>query len=135
MNSPIESVEALKPYIKGKIFCDLGCGDGEFLKEVSKYTTVTGIENDPKRFEECKSKGLNIVLGDHRHDIWPVANVYYSYPFWHDVPIMMFRIPSDAILIIGSDTDKFRQGDFPKELTSQKVIDFSPTWRIAIWHK
>jgi hypothetical protein len=48
---------------------------------------------------------------------------------------MMNRLPENAILIIASDTHKFEQGDFPKELESQKVIDFSPTWRIAIWHK
>jgi len=132
MNSPLASVKILKPYIEGKTFCDLGTGDGEFLKEVSKYAKVIGIEHIMANCTLVKEKGLPVIFGDHRLIEWPVADFYYSYPYYHDVSGMMFKTAKyGKTLIIGSEPHKFAH--FPPELSTQIINEELENWRIAIW--
>lgn len=132
MNSPIESVEILRPMIEGKTFCDLGTGDGEFLLAISKYSKAIGIEHIMVNRNECARKGLNVIFGDHRLIEWPEADFYYSYPYYHDVSGMMFKTAKyGKTLIIGSEPHKFAH--FPPELSSQTVLNPLENWRIAIW--
>ena len=35
--SPIEIPEILKYYVKDKVFCEIGCGEGDLLRIFAKY--------------------------------------------------------------------------------------------------
>jgi hypothetical protein len=131
MNSPKEIVEILRPMIEGKTVCDLGAGDGEFMVALSKYATVVGVEHITQNYELCLKKGLNVIMADHRTVVWPKADFYYSYPYFHDVSRMMEIC--HKTLIIGSEPHKFN--NFPPALSSQVVLDVLPDWRIAIWKR
>ena len=49
--SPIEIPELVKDYLKGKTFCEIGCGEGDLLREFAKYADkVYGVEHDSKFF-------------------------------------------------------------------------------------
>lgn len=62
--APMAVVEALRPYVKGKTYCELGTHDGDIMLEVSKYAkSVIGIEWGPIQYDSCISKGLNVILG------------------------------------------------------------------------
>ena len=45
--SPIEIPELVKDYLKGKTFCEIGCGEGDLLREFAKYADKAyGIEHN-----------------------------------------------------------------------------------------
>ena len=51
--SPIEIPELLKDYLKGKTFCEIGCGEGDLLREFAKYADKAyGIEHNSDYFNE-----------------------------------------------------------------------------------
>lgn len=60
--SPI-AVEAIKDLIKDKSVVDIGCGDGSFMKAMSKYAkSVSGIEIDAVLAGIAKKKGLSVKV-------------------------------------------------------------------------
>lgn len=68
--SPIEIPELVKEYIRGKKFCEIGCGDGDLLREFAKYShKAVGVEMNPDRFPqldilEAEVKNIKIYKGD-----------------------------------------------------------------------
>jgi hypothetical protein len=82
-STPNEIADLIKDIIQDKIVCDVGCGDGTFMKALSKYAkSVIGIEYDPKNYEMAQKKGLNVFFYDsffvplHTY-ITPPPDVYY----------------------------------------------------------
>ena len=50
--SPIEIPSLLKEYLKGKTFCEIGCGEGDLLREFAKYADKAyGIEHNSDYLE------------------------------------------------------------------------------------
>ncbi|MDC1524994.1 methionine biosynthesis protein MetW [Gammaproteobacteria bacterium] len=45
---------------------DFGCGDGSLLKSLSlaKATTGYGVENDPKKIQDCIANGISVIQQD-----------------------------------------------------------------------
>lgn len=68
--SPIEIPELVKEYVRGKKFCEVGCGDGDLLRHFAKYAhKAIGVEMNPDRFPqldilEADVKNIKIVKGD-----------------------------------------------------------------------
>ena len=76
--SPKIVVEMIKDIIRGKKVCELGCGEGDLLLEMSKYAReVLGVEKEHMWAEEAKNKGLKIIEGDFLEIPIPKADVYY----------------------------------------------------------
>lgn len=83
--SPIEIPELVKEYIRGKIFCEIGCAEGDLLRLFAKYAKeAIGIECKPRFFPklwELESEYFNvrIIQADALRMSIPKCEVYY---FW-----------------------------------------------------
>ncbi len=68
--SPIEIPELVKEYVRGKTFCEVGCGDGDLLRQFAKYAhKAIGVEMNPDRFPQLdilvnETNNIKIVKGD-----------------------------------------------------------------------
>jgi len=68
--SPIEIPELVKEYVRGKKFCEVGCGDGDLLRQFAKYAHKSfGVEMNPARFPQLdvlveETNNIKIVKGD-----------------------------------------------------------------------
>ncbi len=65
--TPKEVYPIIRECVKGKIFCDLGCGNGAILEAMKGVASaVTGIDTKPNMY----------LIGDFT-EILPEADVYY----------------------------------------------------------
>lgn len=68
--SPIEIPELVKEYVRGKTFCEIGCGDGDLLRQFAKYAhKAIGVEMNPARFPQLdvleeEVRNIKIIKGD-----------------------------------------------------------------------
>lgn len=63
--TPAASVEFIKDYIKDKIVYDFGCGDGSWMKSMSKYAKrVVGVEVNPVLAKFARKTGFEIIEDD-----------------------------------------------------------------------
>ena len=63
--SPLAVVEAIKPYIKNKIVCELGSAAGDISLEMAKYAKhVIGVEIDKEQVKISRKRGLYTIRGD-----------------------------------------------------------------------
>lgn len=77
-HTPLEVAEVIKDIIQDKTVCDVGCGDGLFMKELSKYAKdVFGIEQDEGLCELDAHDGLKVYNTDAFFEPLPPADVYY----------------------------------------------------------
>ena len=61
--SPLAIIEAIKPYIEGKVFCDLEVVAEDILKEAKKYAKeVKGFEVPSDMVEIAKQHGITNIL-------------------------------------------------------------------------
>lgn len=76
--SPYILAELAKPYITDKVFCDVGCAEGDQLALFSKYAKkIIGIELTAERGQAAIDRGFDVLIGDYRTIGLPVADVYY----------------------------------------------------------
>lgn len=77
-HTPLEVAEEIKDLIKDKVVCDVGCGDGLFMREMAKHAKeVFGIEQDEELCELATRNGLNVYHTDAFFEPLPKADVYY----------------------------------------------------------
>lgn len=77
-HTPLGVVEVIKDLIEGKIVCDVGCGTGEFMKELDKYALkVFGIEENEILCNSCANQGLSVYNTNAFFEPLPEADVYY----------------------------------------------------------
>lgn len=63
--SPLVVIEALRPYIEGKIVCEIGSALGDIALKMKKYAKyVFGIEIDEERVEYSKKRSLDTREGN-----------------------------------------------------------------------
>ena len=81
--SPIEIPELIRPYIEGKIFCEVGCAEGDLLELFAKYAKqAIGIEMREQHFSkldalERKIDNIEIIKKDIMHTALPFYDVYF----------------------------------------------------------
>ena len=81
--SPIEIPELIRPYIEGKIFCEVGCAEGDLLELFAKYAKqAIGIEMREQHFSkldalERKIDNIEIIKSDVMLSGLPVCDVYF----------------------------------------------------------
>lgn len=78
--TPPEVAELISDILVDKLVCDIGCGEGNFMKAMSVYAKkVIGIEEDKELAEIASEKGFD-VYGDNSFFFpLPEADVYYSW--------------------------------------------------------
>lgn len=82
--SPLVVIEVLRPYIEGKVVCDVGSALGDIALKMKKYAKyVSGIEIDEERAEYSKKRGLDTRKGD-ALDLLPLAGKVDVYYMWMD---------------------------------------------------
>jgi hypothetical protein len=76
--TPPEVAKYLDPYIRGKVVCDVGCGDGTFMEELNKYAKkVIGIEENTEWASKAAGKDFEVYQFTSWHQPLPAADVYY----------------------------------------------------------
>lgn len=123
MRSPKNIGEYLKEYIKGKVFCDLGCSVGVVLESVKPYVKrAFGIERDPMKVVICKRKGLEVIEGNVLLQI-PEADVYYCW-ITHNINRIICDKIQKGIVVIGAEKFVEEEVVALKELEPDKTITF-----------
>jgi SAM-dependent methyltransferase len=100
IRTPLTISDRIKQDISGKVFCDLGCGEGDFALCCERYASqVIGVELVPERAEVARMKGLNVITGDILLKL-PEADVYYC---WVGVKVRQLydMIPVGKMIIFG----------------------------------
>jgi SAM-dependent methyltransferase len=78
LRTPLTLSDRIKDLITGKVFCDLGCGEGDFALCCKRYAKqVIGVEFDPDRAQIARMKGLDVIEGDLLSIPLPDADIYY----------------------------------------------------------
>lgn len=80
--SPLVVIEVLRPYIEGKVVCEIGSALGDIALKMKKYAKyVFGIEIDEERAQYSKKRGLDTRKGD-ALDILPLPDKVDVYYMW-----------------------------------------------------
>ena len=78
--TPLEVANLISDIIKGKLVCDIGCGEGDFMEELAVYARgVIGIESERERAIKALKKGFDIIGEDSFTIKLPDADVYYAW--------------------------------------------------------
>jgi SAM-dependent methyltransferase len=76
---PLALAEALRPFVRDKIFCDLGCGAGDIAELLVPYAKkVIGFEKSGDRNSKAQGRSFELVTGNLLESI-PDADVYYNW--------------------------------------------------------
>ena len=103
---PIALAEALRPFVKDKVYCDLGCGAGDVAELLVPYAKkVYGVEIVNRRALARKTRNFELLQGD-LWELMPEADVYYN---WVSVEMIKklaeFFQERPETLIIGGQKD------------------------------
>lgn len=78
--TPREIADLISDVIKDKVVCDIGCGDGTFMKEMAKYAKeVVGIEENEEWAKEASRGDFVVYHMNSFFHRFPEADVYYSW--------------------------------------------------------
>jgi 2-polyprenyl-3-methyl-5-hydroxy-6-metoxy-1,4-benzoquinol methylase len=108
-----------------KTWLDIGCGHGEFLTALQKYSggKITARGTDPNRFkqESARARGLDVGCFDiesheEKYDVISLLNVYSHLP---DPPVFFELVkrllnPGGEIVIETGDTANFPAKEHPR---------------------
>ena len=108
--TPIIVSQKIKFILKNKIFCELGCAEGDNLALVNEYAKrVIGIDINVDRIHFAKERNLNVEICDYRIESIPRADIYYFWPSnsLRDTPYLIWRLISkmhhNRVIIFGCD--------------------------------
>ena len=108
---PIVTAYALRPYVEGKTFCDLGCGAGDLAWVIGEWAiTSIGIEKSRERAalwdsRESKRENVQLIQADYFESEIPVADVYFYWglpEFLPRVVELLLKIAPGSLLIGGA---------------------------------
>lgn len=80
----------LKPYAKGDVLLDIGCGDASYLEIVKEAGwSAVGLDIDPTVVENARRRGLNVYLGgteyfDGQEELFDVITLSHVIEHVHD---------------------------------------------------
>jgi len=134
MLTPRTVAETLRPIIEGRVVCDLGAAEGDFLQDCREFgaSNVIGVENDGNKVNIMKLKGIDTLEADMFSGDFklPEADIYYNFMYSTTVQKVSDLIPSGKTLILGYLERKFNEGAMPswvKEYPIRIDIPFKPT--------
>lgn len=101
LRTPLIVSDLISQDILGRVFCDLGCAEGDFALCCKRYASqVIGVERDTERAEVARMKGLNVITGDILCIELPIADVYYCW-IGREALKVYEKIPSGKKIIFG----------------------------------
>tara|TARA_R110002020_G_scaffold16515_17_gene58332 strand:- start:1444 stop:2196 length:753 start_codon:yes stop_codon:yes gene_type:complete len=112
---PIVTAYALRPYVEGKVFCDLGCGGGDLTWVLSEWAaTSIGIEYMWSRSKHWDSLGpdrenVQFIQADYFEAEIPVADVYFYWGLPEFLPRVVGLLTEKAAgsLLVGGARNSF----------------------------
>ncbi|CAN1208624.1 Methyltransferase type 12 [Tumidithrix helvetica PCC 7403] len=119
-----------------KTWLDIGCGHGEFMTAVQKYSsgkvTVKGTEPNVHKQESAISRGLNVSYFDiesheERYDVISMLNVYSHLP---DPPTFLRSVkkllnPGGELILETGDAAGFSANDQPRPFCLPDHLSFA----------
>jgi len=105
--SPLAIAKLVDKYVKGKVYCEIGIGEGHNLNAVSQAKKKFGIERLPYGVKRCKElyPHLDIKQGDYlkvyRRFDFDVCFLWIIYPFCRNIVDAVFRKNKDVIVMMG----------------------------------
>lgn len=105
--SPIEVVDVIERYTEGKVFCEIGIGEGDNLNKVSNASVKLGVDNALYSIFSCKEKypNLDIRYGSIL-DLLPqldfeVCYMWLTYPLNEEVVTAILDKNDQTIIVMG----------------------------------
>lgn len=122
--------------LKGKRWLDIGCGYGEFLEALNKFSSngviVKGVEPNVKKAAAARNKGLDVGyfdLTEHRekYDYISILNVYSHLP---DPPTIIgewksLLLPGGRLILETGDTADLTVEQHPKPFYLPDHLSFA----------
>ena len=105
---PIATAYMLRPYVRNKVFCDLGCGGGDLTWAVGEWAKkAIGIEYSLERAarwdsRESKRENVQFIQADYFESKIPAADVYFYWglpEFLPRVALMVKKRVSKCLLV------------------------------------
>lgn len=104
---PIDTYKLIEKYSEGKVFCEIGIGEGENLYKVSNAKKKFGIEKSPYSVLRCKEKypDLKVYHGDaleliQKHP-FEVCYLWIVYPINKLIVDKVFEHNPDCVVLMG----------------------------------
>lgn len=123
--SPLVIVEVIKPYITGKVVCELGSACGDLSLEMAKFAKkVIGIEYDPKRVEISRKRGVYTIYAD-MFSLPPLPgpiDVYYLWSY-HFAPRKMLGLIEKGVLIMAGEVGEDAEGVVSAKGRQVKILE------------
>ncbi len=114
--TPKETIEKITDIIRDKVVCDIGCSEGDWMLEMSKYSKrVIGIDIDIEAIGVAAKKGLEVYLTDALFGGLPEADIYYM-AMNHSAMIKIYTkrlalIPGKIVIIGMNNTENSFEKD------------------------
>lgn len=149
MNSPKIIADYIKPIVKGKSFCDLGCQDGTFISffKNAGCKKLIAIDKSKNRCAETLGRLNKIeIICDNFFDNLPSAEVYYVFTHTYEAEKIYDLIPN-GMIIFSAPKERWEERDNTlKRLDWRNGIDIeinpedypgieSPIWTLVIVRK
>ena len=128
IRSPIQTAEAIRRFIRGKIICDVGCASGDMVLQFSKYAKYAyGINWDQNEAATARERGADVVVGDVFNMDLPYADYYFIY--WgpgEAVPFLdrMRNHPHPCTILASGHEDQPFLEWYAKEYGATKILTF-----------
>ena len=109
LRTPLILSDMIKDTIKDKVFCDLGCSEGDFALCCKRYAShVIAVDIDKDKVEICKMKGLDAICGDLLTMEIPEADVYYIWIGRYSLQVYE-RVKYGKLIIFGNQAGETKE--------------------------
>ena len=97
MSKSLENIVTNWVAFESKVI-DFGCGDGSLLKTLisSKSITGYGVENDPKKIQDCIANGISVIQQDIDQGLFEYKNMDFDMAIMAS-SIQCLRRPKEAM--------------------------------------
>jgi len=138
VRTPHEVARLLRSRIAGKVVCDLGCAEGEFLKALSaEASAVKGVEQVTVKANVAKNQGFTVENRDFKIGALPTADVYYSFLDVGGTQVLVTKILAEnirSIFIFGESGNIFQN----LYLTEKGAVELSASngdFKVYVWDR
>eukprot|EP01001_Neometanema_parovale_P006289 NODE_2660_length_1369_cov_89.569021_g2528_i0.p1 GENE.NODE_2660_length_1369_cov_89.569021_g2528_i0~~NODE_2660_length_1369_cov_89.569021_g2528_i0.p1 ORF type:complete len:435 (+),score=34.43 NODE_2660_length_1369_cov_89.569021_g2528_i0:50-1354(+) len=117
IDTPLVIQSWLPEFGRGKVFCDVGCREGDLLSKVRPFAKrVVCIEQDPERAKVASSRGIPTVVGNLFNMTLPKCDIFWIW-IGQLLNVRMADFLASAVkyptmLLVGGDTSYAEAGEY-----------------------